>query len=238
MDAKSRHIVPTLSIDLSSSWATSSIIINALNKPPGLTNFKNEALWWIPEISSFEAFGGQPYTTTTNSIWSLTPDGNGAGTWSEETFPSGTFWQSVTWPYYGSIAASSTNGYILGGYAQYGNTLGAITGMIELSFASALSNWTNITTAGQYSSSGMSTNGAAQFVASFGKAGILVLLSGNAPLSSFYTNSMLRPMSNITIYDPSSMLWYSQTATGDIPAPRRDICIVGARSTNSSTFEM
>ncbi|KAF4624625.1 hypothetical protein G7Y89_g13543 [Cudoniella acicularis] len=204
----------------------------------GLTNFKNEVLWWIPEISSFEAFGGQPYTATTNSIWSLKPDGNGAGTWSEKTSPSDTFWQSVTWPCYGSNAASSTNGYILGGYAQYGNTLGAITGMIELGFANSLSNSTNITTAGQYSSSGMSGDGAAQFVASFGETGILVLLSGKAPLSSFDTNSMLRPMSNITIYDPSSMLWYSQTATGDVPGSRCDICIVGAQSTNSSTFEI
>ena len=84
----------------------------------------------------------------------------------------------------------------------------------------------------------MSTNGAAQFLPSFGKAGILVLLSGNVPLSSFDTNSMLKPMSNITIYDLSFKLWYSQTATGDVLASRSDICIVGAQSTNSSTFEM
>jgi hypothetical protein len=97
---------------------------------------------------------------------------------------------------------------------------------------------TNITTAGRYSSSGMSIDGAAQFVASFGEAGLLILLGGNTPILSFDANSVLRPMSNITIYDPSSMLWYSQTATGDIPAPRSNMCIVGAQSTNSSTFEM
>jgi hypothetical protein len=235
--------VPTLSIDLSRSWSTSSIIINAFNKPPGLGNFKHEALWWIPDISSFVVFGGtpyttitDPYTTITNSVWSLTPDGNGAGTWSEEIFPRD-FWQSVTWPCYGSIAASSTTGYILGGYAQYGNTLGAITGMFALDLED-LGISTNITTDVQYSSSGMSTDGAAQFVPFFGRAGILVLLGGNAPLSSFDTNSLLKPMSNITIYDPSSKLWYSQTATGDVPASRRDVCIVGAQSTNSSTFEM
>jgi hypothetical protein len=108
--------------------------------------------------------------------------------------------------------------------------------MVELDFES--SQWSNITTAGQYSSSGMSTDGAAQFVPSFGKAGILILLGGNAPLSSFDTGKTLRPMSNITIYDPFSKLWYSQTASGDVPASRSDICIVGAQSTNSSTYEM
>lgn len=108
--------------------------------------------------------------------------------------------------------------------------------MVELGFES--SQWSNITTAGAYSSSGMSTDGAAQFVPSFGKAEILVLLGGNAPLSSFDTGYELRPASNVTIYDPSSMLWYSQTATGDVPSTRSDMCIVGAQSTNLSTFEM
>lgn len=107
--------------------------------------------------------------------------------------------------------------------------------MVELDFGS--SQWSNIITAGQYSSSGMSTHGAAQFVPSFGKAGILVLLGGNAPLSSFDTENELRPMSNITIYDPSSRLWHWQTATGDVPVSRSDMCIVGAQSTNLSTFE-
>jgi hypothetical protein len=236
LDAKSGHTVPTLSIDLSRSWKTSSITINAFDKPSGLTNFKHEALWWIPKTSRILVFGGQPYTTTANSIWALNPDGNGAGTWSQQYSSSDSIWKSLNWPYYGSIAASSTTGYSLGGGVLYGNMLQAITGMVELDFES--SQWSNITTAGQYSSSGMSTDGAAQFVPSFGKAGILVLLGGSAPLSSFDAGIKLRSMSNITIYDPSSKLWYSQTATGDVPASRSDICIVGAQSTNSSTYEM
>lgn len=228
--------MPTLSIDLSSSWETSSITINAFDKPSGPTNFKHEALWWIPKTSSILVFGGEPYTAAADSIWTLKPDGNGAGTWTQQYSSNDSIWQSLTWPDYGSIAASSTTGYCLGGGVLYNRTLETITGMTELDFGS--SQWSNVTTAGQYSSSGTSIGGAAQFVLSFGKAGILVLLGGSAPLSSFTVGDSLRPMSNITIYDPSSGLWYSQTATGDFPAPRVDMCVGGAQSTNSSTYEM
>ncbi|KAI9668477.1 MAG: hypothetical protein M1829_005355 [Trizodia sp. TS-e1964] len=108
--------------------------------------------------------------------------------------------------------------------------------MVELEFESG--QWSNITTAGQYSASGMSVGGSAQFVPSFGKAGILVLLGGDTPLSTFSSGNTLRSLSNITVYDPTSKLWYSQTATGDVPASRIDICIAGAQSTNSSTYEI
>jgi hypothetical protein len=58
----------------------------------------------------------------------------------------------------------------------------------------------------KYSSSGMSANGAAQFVPSFGKAGMLILLGGNAPPSPFDTGNKLQDVSGITTYDSTSKL--------------------------------
>jgi hypothetical protein len=111
--------------------------------------------------------------------------------------------------------------------------------MITFNFAS--SQWANLTTVGLYSESGMALAGSSQFIPLFGKAGLIVMIGGAVPTSSWDTGGTggpLRSMSNITIFDPYYQEWYSQTATGDVPAARRNFCLVGAMSINETTYEM
>jgi hypothetical protein len=108
--------------------------------------------------------------------------------------------------------------------------------MVTFDFAN--SRWTNLTTVGLYSASGMALDGSAQFVPQFGEKGVIVMMGGIEPSASWDTKGPLRPMSNITIFDPYNQNWYSQSATGDVPLARANFCLVGASSTNGTTYEM
>ena len=223
---------------MSKSWTTSSVVINAIAKPVGLLSHKHAAFWLLSKSSTILSFGGEPYAKESPSAWTLTPDANGSGTWSQVYSQTDSLWQSLAWPRFASNAASPTTGYVLGGMvrdATYGVDF-AVPGLTTLDFE--INKWSNITTVGKYSTTGLVLYGAAQFVPAFRKAGLLIFLGGSAPITPSDLKAALRPMSSITIYDPESGEWYSQTATGDVPSSRQDMCIAGAQSTNSTTYEM
>jgi hypothetical protein len=229
----------TLSIDLSSSWTTSSVAVYSFSKSSGIQNVRDGALWWDSKTSSVISFGGEPYTGIPLYIWALTPDGNGSGTWSEMYGPGGPLWQHYVRPEYGLVAASSTTGYFMGGMVTFWpqDMYYAIEGLVEFSFGN--STWSNSSTVGQYSGSGFGLFGGAQVISSFGKAGVLIIVGGMVPDSPWVISSAsLRPMSNVTVYDIASGNWYSQTATGDVPVSRQNFCMTGAQGTNGSTYEM
>lgn len=69
-------------------------------------------------------------------------------------------------------------------------------------------------------------------IPTFGTGGIIILLGEGNPTEviSFH---------NITIYDKTEQKWYSQVASGALPEPRSDFCIVGIPGTTASdNFEM
>lgn len=86
----------------------------------------------------------------------------------------------------------------------------------------------------------MALHGAAQFVPGFGVdgKGVVAMLGGVVPSSSWDTYGSLRSMTNVTVYDTGTGEWYSQTATGDVPSPRKNLCVIGVQSGNKSTYEM
>lgn len=229
----------TLSIDLSVSWKASTVVINAFDKPADFLTAKSEALWRNANSSTVLAFGGQTYGVSSDSTWALSPDGQGSGSWLGVSFDDPN-WQSIIRPEYGLVAASSTTGYSLGGIVSNFRTSSvyAIPGMVTYDFASG--KWNNLTVSGAYSATGMGAYGVAQFVPSFGAAGLIIMMGGIIPSNASDTNprESLRLMSNITIFDAASQKWYSQTATGDVPPARNGACIVGAQGLNSSTYEM
>ena len=91
------------------------------------------------------------------------------------------------------------------------------------------------------------TGGGLQYVSGFGGKGILFQIGGNQKHVNDTSNSDtddLIPMDAIdvfdisTLYDPPSNItsgWYRQLATGDVPAPRVDFCIVYASATDGSS---
>lgn len=66
----------------------------------------------------------------------------------------------------------------------------------------------------------------------FGTGGIIILLGEGSPIQVI-------SFSNITIYDKTEQKWYYQLASGNLPEPRSDYCIVGIPGTTASdNFEM
>ena len=75
----------------------------------------------------------------------------------------------------------------------------------------------------------------------FGKAGLLAFLGGESPTNQTFQYEVgtdIVDMSNITIYDVENDAWYYQTATGSVPPPRSEFCVVGSASADNSTYEM
>lgn len=69
-------------------------------------------------------------------------------------------------------------------------------------------------------------------IPTFGTGGIIILLGEGDPTQVISFN-------NITIYDKTEQKWYSQLASGALPVPRSDFCIVGIPGTAASdSFEM
>jgi hypothetical protein len=226
----------TLSIGLSTSWDTTTVTINHFDKPAGLQNVMDEALWWDHTTSSVVSFGGRPYEPNLPpSIWGLTPDGDGAGSSHEIYFPDSPLWQTFARPEYELRAASPDRGYFMGGVVTTNNKPFAISGLVVLDFTNW--KWENITTAGLYSASGMAFDGSEHFVPVFVTEGLIIMIGGTAPSSSREVLGTARSRSNVTIFDPNQQKWHSQTASGDVPEARWDFCLAGAQSTSKNRMK-
>jgi hypothetical protein len=136
-------------------------------------------------------------------------------------------------------------GYILGGIATFRTSpqmvfldvsLLSLSGVTVFTFEDQ--SWTNISTSG-YSQTGWGVHGSAHFVASFGEAGALIFIGGDAPPTQSYNLGYSpRSMDDITIFDIYNQKWYHQAATGDIPASRVRFRVSGAQETGTGLYEI
>lgn len=179
----------TFWIGLSKSWTKSSVMINTIEKPKSYVAIRRPSLWFHSTTNEIYSFGGEPCQVGTElSVWALSPNGRGGGTWNERFPPKSNIFTALTHPAYGLDTTSSTRGYILGGiatectspqFAFLDGSLLSLSGMAGFDFKDQ--SWTNISYSG-YSQKGWGVYGAAHFVKSFGDDGVLVLFGGDAPL--------------------------------------------------------
>ena len=180
---------------------------------------------------------GWPYTTSSDdSLWSLTPDGQGGGSWSLSSSTAAA--EQLTFTFGAATISTPTNLYMLGGEQETNGYYGDVSGLTVHNFAEG--SWNNNSDAGALIS-GRSFLSQAVYAPNFGTEGVMIVVGGGA--SSNGTNcyecgTNLVPMSNITIYDIASGTWYQQTATGTIPPPRSEFCADGSPSLDNSTYEM
>ncbi|KAI9875031.1 MAG: hypothetical protein M1830_009003 [Pleopsidium flavum] len=242
----------TIAIDLSTDWTNTSLTFVTTPRPAASLAENYQTLWWSKRDSSIYCFGGEvsfagdgaDRVTPQNSIWMFSPNDQGGGDWqaalghtSDRPFP-----PNITRPASGASAASSENGYYLGGYASFGtdpnvnlplNVKQPLPGLLSFDFETSM--WNNTSDGGFTASSALINarppSGAMQFVPAFGVDGILLVMGG---ASSQRTN----PFNNITTYDIHGQAWHSQLATGDIPDPRDHFCAVGVQSNENNTYEI
>jgi hypothetical protein len=241
----------TLSIDLSQPWTPSNVSANANGKPPTMLHSRRPIIWYNPFTTSVYEWAGWTEDAAVISqyqLWTFIPDGHGSASWSLSTPPSTN--EGSVMPTFGSAwAASTTELYSLGGAepisgssSSYNNGYNfptiSLFGLITVDLSS--NTWHNVSSAGA-SPSGYLDQSQAVFVPNFGTNGLFVVLGGDTPPNQTYyyqAGESLAPMSNVVIYDVESDNWYVQTATGDVPPPRSEFCMVGASSSGNSSYEM
>ena len=241
-----------LSIDLSQSWTNSTVNIRSTSKPSGVPNLVSPSLWYSEKqnllyfgftgrISSFPAGDSMPVDDL--SLWSLKPDGSGAGTWNSITSENDTTdgFHGISRPFAPLQAFGGEMALILGGMANEGTQpeyLGnygqvALPGLVTFDMES--NTFTNTTASDIYGGNGLAINGVLQYVPTFGPQGVFVAMGGSNQATE--TPKTLQSFAAVSVYDPAEKRWYNQTTTGDIPPPRLKSCAAGVASSNG-TYDM
>ena len=243
----------TLMIDLSSSFSTSSknngVQIQSINKG-SCPNLNFIRFWTDLAANTAYAYGGEfsslnPWVGSTTvpleSFWSFTPSSDG-GTWQSLDQSSSVF-GSITRPTQGSAASGDIGGFNLGGYAerltsQKTSTIDGIIPIPGLQFYNFTSKeWSNYSATG-YTSDGTAEWSGTAYVPTWGTAGLLVAFGGQTSLnlSQFVDGATYLSLSNISLFDPSTQLWYHQEATGEVPTQRDRFCVVGVNSGDKTSY--
>ena len=244
----------TLAIDLSSSFSTSlnnnGVQIQKIDK--GICpNFNFIRFWTDVAANTVYAYGGQfsslnPWVGSTTvpleSLWSFTPNSDG-GTWQFMDQSSPVF-NSITRPSEGSVASGDIGGFNLGGYADSyssqkieGHGTIPVPGLQFYNFTSQ--QWFNTSATG-YTPDGTAIWSGTVYVPIWGPAGLLVAFGGqkSTDTSAVVDGAAYLPMSDISLFDPSTQAWYHQQAMGDAPTQRDRFCVVGINGGNNSTYGM
>ncbi|MCJ1349101.1 hypothetical protein MMC31_007337 [Peltigera leucophlebia] len=211
-------------------------MLTCTERPTKALALNTEALWFDEKQNSIYCFGGdmsfaysRHVTAPFESIWAFTPDGKGAGNWKEVLGPTGAkpFPSEIIRQSSGPVASDESHGYYLGGWVSMA-TSPLATAVVLVSGLLTL-NFTDLTITN--TSDGFYEYGQMINVPYYGTRGVLILLTKG-------TWPYLLPFNNITIFDKTKKEWYSQLASGAIPDPRIQYCIVGIRGIESDTFEM
>jgi Kelch motif len=177
-----------------------------------------------------------------NSLWRFDADGQGAGSWTAYSLPSG-FSRTSNALY----ASGNGSGYLFGGYISSRTDPGlqslggwpSSPGLVAYDMATNA--WTNDTSC--IDGSCYRVNGYLDFVPTFGSNGVLIALGGCSSNNSFFGSCKDTPSDDFTtidVYDPSEKRWYVQTASngpGQLPQPREGFCGVGLPGDNG-TYEI
>lgn len=251
----------TIAIDLSKSFSTnassgsSDVDLTFIDKG-NAPNFNQISFWTDPSKRTTYAVGGAlsnaPGHTEggpppDNQLWKFTQkSGSLGGIWSSVDTSGDPAWDSFIRPEGGLFDSGPVGGFYLGGYINAGTSslvpqavgIGnvAVPGMQFFNFTSG--KLSNDSSSPGFSATGGGVSGGLVYVPTWGEAGLAVAFGGqDAPdLGAYVDGGAYRSFSNISIWDPATQKWYSQTATGEIPTERDKFCTVGVQGGDKSTF--
>lgn len=197
-----------------------------------ITDHSSESFYVWGGAASYEG------RITQADLWKFEADGEGGGTWkSELPENSGTFTELAR-----SSGVSFAN--VPGGAFIFGGSAAVVTetdsrrrgptpGFLGVNFTTQV--WTNHTESPEDGASAV-RGGAAVYVPTFGRNGLLMLLGGRDLLGRGSGGNFVS-MENPAFMDPVTRKWHKQTTSGEAPGPRQWHCAVGVESPNK-TFEM
>ena len=255
----------TYAIDLSSPWNNKTVVLHQISKGSAPV-LNQQALWLEPSGNTFYAYDGGLSNTYTgggsvalpiwelpqppdNALWQFSPSSTGSsGEWTQVLITPATIFSSLSRTIAGTYGSGGSLGFAIGGH-ENGFTDGTwraggiatynTPDMVVYNMSSQ--EWYNVSTKA-ISSYKTAVYGAAQFVPSFSPAGLLFTLGGESTSGSIITwpNALphqLFPMNNLSIYEPLSQTWLSQTTSGDIPPGVLSPCVVGLEG-DEDTYEV
>lgn len=202
---------------------------------------KNQGLWADEQRNRFYAYDGSLSTAVpledqpappSNMLWQFIPSGS-TGSWSQAPPPPSSNFSTLVRVTNGLHASGAGLGFALGGNRDAGTSSGLqqeilVTGLVMYNMSSQT--WYNISALG-YSPAGVAMQGAAQFVPTFGTAGLLFIFGGKG------TNGALAGTDSVSIFDPISQEWSIQRVTGTKPQPATGLCVVGVQG-DDGTYEV
>lgn len=221
------------------------MVLKSTSKPNGVPNLSQGSLWYDEKSGLlYTGFTGRSSNYNSPqiyplSLWSFKPDGTGSGSWNEEINSDDPIWNRLTRPLRGFDGQGAGNAFVLSGVAtgltsqeteDAENDI-LLPGLVK--FDMATKKFTNSTARG-YSYNQTAQNGVMHYVPSFGPSGLFMVMGG---VNITDGDDINLPFDRIAVYDPENDKWFNQTATGNIPEPRREFCVAGVNSTNG-TYEM
>jgi len=228
-------LAPTLSIDLSTSWNTSSVVVHQISKPLeifGKASYRRPGLFRQNSTNSVVVYSGDDYSGNSSfekpyTIWRFTPStpADGDGIWG----PTIGRLDNIVWPHHPTIADTPSGGFVVGGYSYTPKTSNVLRNMTIVGKRNTYTGSPNI---GPFSAKGLK-KGSAHFVPNFGTGEGMIIYIGGANM-----DGTPFPMSLIHMYDIASKEWYSQPATGDIPKDRVASCVTGGQDFKTNSYEM
>ncbi|KAI4109723.1 MAG: hypothetical protein L6R37_000410 [Teloschistes peruensis] len=225
----------TLSLPLTESWTPDTVRFNVIIKP-GMPLWNFQSLWHDATDDSLWAFGGEISLLASHDpdlgIWNMKLNGGGGGTWTQKSNFRGAPWnQNITRPLGGAGRSNNDTGFLLGGYSSARSSpfTGDLAGFVPtpglLTYSFGNGTWANVTDTPNLSPSGAIEWPGMEFVP-FGPNGLMVVIGGEtSDLTSYNPGGEQRSMTDITVFDPVTLRFYKQTATGDqIPSQRNRFC--------------
>jgi hypothetical protein len=205
------QVPKTLSIDLSKSWTNTSVILKEMDR--GNAPLFNQRAFWVDEsTSTIHTFGGENSWITGDkpskpTPWYFHADGEGGGLWGEDEEDSHAVFSSLVQPAAGLHTFDNGLGWYFGGHLVEktwpSRSWYSVPGLITYNFSS--NEWSN------QSSSGYGDlvphYGVAEYVPSWGPAGLLVMFGGQDSTDPEMNHNNPRSFQNITIYEPQSGKW-------------------------------
>ncbi|MCJ1268935.1 hypothetical protein MMC22_008823 [Lobaria immixta] len=209
----------TYGIDLSRDWTNSTLSLVKTTRPSDAVALTSESLWFDDKHKLIYCFGGLKsfanrdlnyLAAPSESIWGFEPNDEGNARWYQVMGPVSTtpFPPNVHRQARGISVSDGKRAYYLGGYFSKATSPSAESGDPIPSPGLLIFDFNTLTI----------TNSSD------------VLPSGR-DIQDFAFN-------NITLYDKKNETWYFQTASGDIPQPRTDFCVVGVEGDEKVSFEI
>jgi hypothetical protein len=229
-------------IDMTSDWNNQTVTVQTISKPSGIPDLVKAGLWYDDNRNLlYSGFAGRAsyIDNETNTVptpwppgvWQFGPDGDNQGPFNTTIASTDALWSSMIRPCSGLISYGAGKGYVLGGASApdpRDDQVPACGGMIVFDYTSQTI--VNDTISGSQFDGGIHMGGMI-YLPNYGAEGIFIVLGGEDQ------NLNMLPMNVTSIYDPSVNKWYQQDLIGDVPNPRKSLCIAGAASTQG-TYEM